>query len=269
MALAYFIINSISILTPSTPQQQQQSSAAQVPPTPPAPLITSEDRKRMREWVLSHQHPGGGFSGSSSLVFPLSEYDEWDAASGTRSLQHSGLASIAATLFALQLLALLADDATASSAFQGVDRTRTLGWLKSLQRPDGSFGEALRYLPGQGWYIAGGNDMRFCYVAAVIRWILRGDVKEGGPGWVEDFDTQALAKYILKSQVSCVGTMDAVPFAFALTVPARHTMVGLLGAHRRSRMVSPGGRWPSVDAPNVFPCTSGLRLLRRERPVPP
>ena len=43
--------------------------------------------------------------------------------------------------------------------------------------------------------------MRYCYIATSIRWFLRGDVKEGEPGWVEDFDTEGLTRYILTSQV--------------------------------------------------------------------
>ncbi|KAK5659256.1 hypothetical protein OQA88_1348 [Cercophora sp. LCS_1] len=185
MALAYFIINSIAILTP--PGQQMS-------------LVTREERAQMRQWVLSHQHPDGGFSGTSTLVFPPGQYDEWDFESGCRSLEHSGLANIAATVFALQLLALLTEDSESENAFKGVDRVKTLRWLRRLQRDDGSFGEALRLLPDRGWFIAGGYDMRYCYVATVIRWMLRGDVKEGDAGWVEDIDTQGLAEYILGSQ---------------------------------------------------------------------
>ena len=191
LALAYFIINSITILTPppsSTDQQQQK------------PLIAPDERKALREWVLSHQHAGGGFCGTSSLVFPLRDYEEWDFDTKSPSLEHSGLANIAATLFGLQLLALLAADDD-DDVFRGVDRVRTLRWLKELQRGDGSFGEVLRKLPEQGWFIGGGYDMRYCYIATSIRWFLRGDVKEGEPGWVEDFDTEGLAKYILNSQV--------------------------------------------------------------------
>jgi len=190
MALAYFLINSIAMLTPPGPANL-------------TPLISPAECKQLRQWILSHQHPGGGFSGTSSLVFPLSSgaYDEWDFATDARETEHSGLASIAATLFALQLLALLSDDESPGGAFRGVNRVRTLRWLKSLQREDGSFGEALRRLPGKGWSIAGGYDMRYCYVAASIRWMLRGDTKEGEAGWVEDFDTENLARYILQSQV--------------------------------------------------------------------
>ncbi|KAK3346103.1 terpenoid cyclases/protein prenyltransferase alpha-alpha toroid [Lasiosphaeria hispida] len=193
MALAYFIINSITILTPFQPVPRADG-------TIPTPLIAPGERRQLREWVLSHRHPSGGFSGTSSLVFPLHGYEEWDFETGTSSREHLGLANITATLFALQLLVLLSDDETPEAAFRGVDRVQTLRWLSRLQREDGSFGEVLKMLPDHGWFIGGGYDMRYCYIAASIRWILRGDVNEGEPGWVEDFDTGALAQYIISSQ---------------------------------------------------------------------
>ncbi|KAK0716649.1 terpenoid cyclases/protein prenyltransferase alpha-alpha toroid [Apiosordaria backusii] len=187
-ALAYFIINSIVILTPNSNNNTE------------SPLITPQDRRKLRQWVLSHQHPGGGFSPSSSLVFPLQGYEQWGPETGSQNAESAGLANAPGTLFALQLLALLADKDDPDGAFNGVDRVQTLRWLRRLQREDGSFGEVLRLLPGQGWFIGGGYDMRYCYIAASIRWMLRGDVKEGEPGWVEDFDTEKLANYILSSQ---------------------------------------------------------------------
>ncbi|KAK3384913.1 terpenoid cyclases/protein prenyltransferase alpha-alpha toroid [Podospora didyma] len=192
MALAYFIVNSISILTPSP-----SPSSAQ--PQPP-PLISPVERRALREWVLSHQHAAGGFCGTSSLLFPLRDYEEWDFEEQKPTPEHSGLANIAATVFSLLILALLADDDEAELAFNGVDRVKTLRWLRKLQREDGSFGESLMNLPGRGWFVGGGYDGRYCYIATVIRWILRGDLKEGELGWVEDFDTERLAKYILNSQ---------------------------------------------------------------------
>jgi geranylgeranyl transferase type-1 subunit beta len=211
MALAYFIINAISILTPppaaASPmggeqqqqqQQQEQQSASQRKP----PLIPPEDRRRLRGWVLSHQQPGGGFAGTSSLVFPLqAPYEQWERETGAREAEGAGLANLPATMFALQLLALLADEDDPAGAFRGMDRVQTLRWLRRLQRADGSFGEVVKLLPGHGWFIGGGYDMRYCYLAAAIRWMLRGDVKEGEPGWVEDIDTRGLANYILNSQV--------------------------------------------------------------------
>ncbi|KAK4124349.1 terpenoid cyclases/Protein prenyltransferase [Parathielavia appendiculata] len=211
MALAYFIINSIAILSPpsastqhhpvspdsstnTTPQQQHTTPQRK-------PLIPPEDRSKLRRWVLSHQQPGGGFASTPTLLFPMKKGHETDTEEEDREGAGSaGLANLPATLFALQLLALLADEHNEAGAFAGVDRVQTLRWLRRLQREDGSFGEVLKQMPGVGWFIGGGYDMRYCYIAASIRWMLRGDVSEGEPGWVEDFDTEALAKYILRSQ---------------------------------------------------------------------
>ena len=195
LALAYFIVNAIAILTPDNGTQEEAQTRE--------PLISPQERKGLRQWVLSHQHAAGGFCGSSTLVFPLQHQQDWDFDTNTPTPEHAGLANIAATVFALQLLALLADDGEqgAEAAFRGVDRVATLRWLRSLQRDDGSFGEVRRYLPGQGWFIGGGYDMRYCYIATAIRWMLRGDVHEGEPGWVEDIDTDGLPRYILNSQV--------------------------------------------------------------------
>lgn len=190
MALAYFIVNSVFILTPPELPAEKQ-------------LIPPQDRRKLRAWVLSHQHPGGGFAPSSSSVFPLYGYEQWEPVTGSAQEQasYAGVANITGTIFALQLLALLADDNDHEGAFNGVDRVRTLKWLRRLQRSDGSFGEVLRQIPGkEGWEILGGYDMRYCYIAASIRWMLRGEVREGGLDWVQDFDTEGLARYILTSQ---------------------------------------------------------------------
>ncbi|KAK4100429.1 terpenoid cyclases/Protein prenyltransferase [Parathielavia hyrcaniae] len=220
MALAYFIINSIAILTPPPLSASSSSSSPnpeQQQPTPPRrkqPLIPPEDRPRLRQWVLSHQQPGGGFASTPTLLFPAAEKGPssagWEGETGgaeeggeeddREGACAAGLANLAATLFALQLLALLADEGDEAGAFAGVDRARTLRWLRRLQRDDGSFGEVLKRLPRVGWFIGGGYDMRYCYLAASIRWMLRGDVREGEPGWVGDFDTEGLARYISRSQ---------------------------------------------------------------------
>jgi geranylgeranyl transferase type-1 subunit beta len=188
MTLGCFIIASIDLLTP---------------PDDPKPLLTTTDRRLLREWVLACQHPGGGFAGSPTHALPAHAHTGFDFDAGTEE-PHLGVANVAATYFALQLLGLLAEEDTAEAAFDGVDRRGTLEWLRSLQREDGSFGEVVVEIPdgdeGTRTMIAGGRDMRYSYLAAVIRWVLRGDVQRGDPAWVEDINVHGLVKHMRAAQ---------------------------------------------------------------------
>jgi geranylgeranyl transferase type-1 subunit beta len=113
-------------------------------------------------------------------------------------------------------LGLAADgEDEARSAFNGVDRVRLLKWLNRLQRKDGSFGQNL--WDGE---IVGGRDMRHSYLASCIRWMLRGDVKEGNEGWVEDLNVDEMIAHIKRGQVRYTCLSDAV----SLT-PLRRMMV--------------------------------------------
>lgn len=146
--------------------------------------LTSTERSAIRRWVLSLQHPDGGFCGSSSH-----SYTDQNATKGT--------ANLAATYFALMLLAIAADsDAEEKAAFAGVERSKLLRWLRSLQRPDGSFGQNV-------WEnrTVGGRDTRHSYLASCIRWMLRGDVAEGEAGWVADVDVEGMVANIRRGQV--------------------------------------------------------------------
>ncbi|KAF4470188.1 farnesyltransferase geranylgeranyltransferase type-1 subunit alpha [Fusarium albosuccineum] len=156
-----------------------------------APL-TPSDRTAIRRWVLSLQHPDGGFCGSSTHALPGQE-------------AYKGTANIAATFFALVLLGLAAEDEEqARSAFKSVDRTRLLRWMRRLQRKDGSFGQNV-------WNgeIVGGRDMRHSYLASCIRWMLRGDVKEGEDGWVEDVDVDEMIAHIRRGQTYDGGVAES------------------------------------------------------------
>lgn len=147
--------------------------------------LTTQERLSIRRWVLSLQHPNGGFCGSSTH-------------SHSGNLSHAGTANIAATYFALILLALAAGDSESEQlgAFEGVQRRKTLLWLKKLQFEDGGFGQLL--WDGKP---VGGNDVRHRYLAAGIRWMLRGDPKKGDAAWVQDIDTAKLEDSIRKLQV--------------------------------------------------------------------
>ncbi|KAL7935502.1 terpenoid cyclases/protein prenyltransferase alpha-alpha toroid [Trichoderma chlorosporum] len=158
LTFAFFIISALDILS--------------VP-------LTAQDRAAARAWVLSLQHPDGGFCGS-----PTHSIAGEDAAKGS--------ANIAATFFALIVLGLVAEsEEEQRSAFAGVDRKSLLRWLRKLQRSDGSFGQVL--WEGEP---TGGRDMRHSYLASAIRFMLRGPVQEGDENWVEDIDTEGMIEHI-------------------------------------------------------------------------
>ncbi|KAK7425751.1 geranylgeranyl transferase type-1 subunit beta [Neonectria magnoliae] len=156
-----------------------------------APL-TASDRAAIRRWVLSLQHPDGGFCGSSTHALAGQ-----NAAKGT--------ANLAASFFALVLLGLAADgDAQERAAFAGVERTKLLRWMRGLQREDGSFGQNV--WDGE---TVGGKDMRHSYLASCIRWMLRGDVHEGDEAWVEDVDVDQMIAHIRRGQTYDGGVAES------------------------------------------------------------
>ncbi|OTB11534.1 hypothetical protein K445DRAFT_212580 [Daldinia sp. EC12] len=183
LTLGFFIVAALDLLS--------SSSSYSEPPKDPlrASLISREDRTRLRAWVLSLQHPQGGFCGSPHHVLPEQYTTKWDAINNIESALDPANANIAATYFALLLLGILADD-DGSKAFEGVNRIKTLRWLKTLQRDDGSFGEII----DEDGYVGGGRDMRYCYLAATIRWALAGSDTD------EDFNVDALVAHIRRGQ---------------------------------------------------------------------
>lgn len=179
MTLAFFIIASLDLLS-----------------TPSTPLLTPSDRRALRTWVFSLQHPSGGFVGSPTHLLPREHY---------LATPESPDANLAATFFAILLLAL-ADEGEGGCAFAGVDRRLALQWLRRLQREDGSFGEVV----DREGRVMGGRDMRYCYLAACIRWCLRGDVREGDEAWVEDIDVEGLVRHIRRAQVRSLPSVSRV-----------------------------------------------------------
>ncbi|KJZ80073.1 hypothetical protein HIM_00787 [Hirsutella minnesotensis 3608] len=159
--------------------------------------LSAGHRATIRAWVLSLQHPAGGFCGSSTHSLP-----------GPHAAR--GSANLAATFFALLLLGLAAGtDAEARVAFAGVRRGKLLRWLRALQRPDGSFGQVL--WDGEP---CGGRDTRHAYLASGIRWMLRGHVSPGheSPGhdaWVPDVDVDAMVRSIHQGQTYDGGLAEA------------------------------------------------------------
>ncbi|KAI2464956.1 terpenoid cyclases/Protein prenyltransferase [Annulohypoxylon bovei var. microspora] len=183
LTLGFFIVAALDLLS--------SSSSYSEPPRDPlkASLITPQDRKRLRAWVLSLQHPQGGFCGSPHHVLPKKYTIKWDPMNKVESARDPANANLAATFFALLLLGVLAED-DGTKAFEGVHRIKTLRWLKTLQRDDGSFGELI----DEDGYVGGGKDMRYCYLATTIRWAL------GGAEAGEDFNVDALVAHIRRGQ---------------------------------------------------------------------
>lgn len=205
LTLGFFIIAALDLLSSSPSSDDKNDLKTN------KPLLTPSDRRSLRAWVLSCQHPNGGFCGSPTHVFPH------DAAS--HDTTETGNANIAATYFALLLLPMLSEPQQAEGgAYVGVDRAKTLRWLRRLQRVDGdgSFGEVVYEVPSFGggeqerdtgkkenkmkYIVGGGKDMRYCYLAAAIRWILRGDVGPEEESYVEDINVAALVQHIRRSQ---------------------------------------------------------------------
>lgn len=138
---------------------------------------TNEERSGYTDWIYGCQHSDGGFRGFTGAEMgarKIKENEHWDPA------------NIAATYFALASLAILGDD------LGRVNRKECLRWLKRLQLHDGTFGEAL----GFGGEVQGGRDMRFCYCAAAIRWILGGEREAE-----EDVNVDRMMRFLEASQV--------------------------------------------------------------------
>ncbi|KAI0021690.1 terpenoid cyclases/Protein prenyltransferase [Xylariomycetidae sp. FL0641] len=177
LLLGFFIIAGLDLLSASSPDSH---------------LLSATDRQSLRDWILSLQHPLGGFCGSPNHVLPGDKAIRWDQASEKYVACDPANANIAPTYFALMSLGVLADENT-HNAFQGISRKPTLRWLKKLQREDGSFGEVVT----KDGSIAGGRDMRYCYFAASIRWILFAGPERDGS---DDIDVDKLVAYIRQAQ---------------------------------------------------------------------
>ena len=139
---------------------------------------TADERQGYIDWIYGCQHSDGGFKGFTGADIGKEAREEgrcWDPA------------NLAATFFALAALIVLGD------SMERVESSACIQWIKSLQNADGSFGEAI----GKDGVIEGGADMRYCYLAAGVRWIVRRGVVAG----VEDINVDGLADYIKKSIV--------------------------------------------------------------------
>ena len=149
-----------------------------------ADTLSSKDRENMKNWILKCQHPNGGFCGSPNHRYPDGYYV--DVGNGKRLMDP---ANLPATFFAIMSLSFV-------GKFSQIMRTQCLRWLKTLQREDGSFGE----LVTEDGKIHGGKDMRYCYVATAIRWVLRGD-ELSEEEKKHDIDVEMLVDHMRSGQV--------------------------------------------------------------------
>ncbi|PQE25250.1 prenyltransferase and squalene oxidase protein [Rutstroemia sp. NJR-2017a WRK4] len=140
-------------------------------------------RKDIREWVLRCQHPLGGFCGSSNHRYPDIYYA--DVGHGRRDVDP---ANLAASFFAVLILGLV-------GGIERVRRRDCLSWLRRLQREDGSFGE----LVTEDGKVRGGRDMRYCYVATALRWMLTGDAHEEREEGT-DINVESLVEHLRRGQ---------------------------------------------------------------------
>ena len=147
-----------------------------------------KERKSIRDWILKCQHPNGGFCGSPNHRFPDSYYV--DVGNGKQQMDP---ANLPATFFAILSLSFV-------GTFEQVRRDDCLKWLKTLQRDDGSFGE----LVTQEGVIEGGKDMRPCYLATGVRWMLRGDSPLSEKEKKDDINLEKMVDYIRSGQVRLI-----------------------------------------------------------------
>jgi len=150
-----------------------------------AETFPQRDRTNISEWVLKCQHPNGGFCGSPNHRFPDICYADIG-----RGRQQVDPANLHATFFAIMSLSF-------TGSMDRINKNACLKWLKMLQREDGSFGELIT----QEGVIEGGRDMRYCYTATAIRWMLRGDVIEADVPREEDINVESLVDHIRAGQV--------------------------------------------------------------------
>ena len=151
---------------------------------------TPAERAEWADFLYSCQHPGGGFRAFTGSKYgdrpTTAENARWDPA------------NIAGTYFAIVSLIILGDD------LKRVQRQKTLEWIGRLQHPDGSFGELLA---GNG-SVDGGQDVRFCFLAALICRILdSGDVQDAFGPYIDQED---LAKFVLTSKVCSICALSSL-----------------------------------------------------------
>ncbi|KAH8675256.1 terpenoid cyclases/protein prenyltransferase alpha-alpha toroid [Xylariales sp. PMI_506] len=262
LALCYLILGALDLLSPP---------ASKTADPPPAHLIPTADRPRLRAWILSLQHPQGGFCGSPHHVFPASVRRGYHGEISVAAAPAPENANIAATYFALMLLGILADDdsngneavdpdSIGRDTYRGVNRVATLRWLRRLQRADGSFGEIVT----EDGTVAGGRDMRYCYMASTIRWVLDGSGSGSGRDASLDFDVDGFVAHIRRSQTFDGGiaesAMGEAHAGYGFCAVAALAILDLAAAAPGG--APPGRRYLEAGIPNI-PALARWLVLRQ------
>ncbi|KAG0650703.1 Geranylgeranyl transferase type I subunit beta [Hyphodiscus hymeniophilus] len=232
MTLGFFILTALDLLGADAP--------------------SAEERKDIQTWILKCQHPNGGFCGSPNHRYPDGYYV--DVGQGKRLMDP---ANLPATYFAILSLSFVA-------GFDGLMRGKCLRWLKTLQREDGSFGE----LVTEDGTIQGGRDMRYCYVATAIRWMLRG----GGPSkeeQKEDIDVEKLVDHIRSGQTYDGGISESTTHeahaGYTYCAIAALSLLDRLPGPSASQTASTPNGPSNVPLPGLtnFPATIGWLVSRQ------
>ncbi|MCJ1405034.1 hypothetical protein MMC11_008260 [Xylographa trunciseda] len=176
---------------------------------------TPSERSDYVDWIYRCQHPYGGFRGFTGTNF--------GDANRNVTNEHWDPANLAGTFFALSGLAVLGDN------MERVKRRECLEWLAKLQMKDGSFGEGL----GRNGQIEGDPDVRYCFLAAVTRWILKDgmqpdDTYDGGIGQAPYHEAHAGFTYSGMGALSLLGRLplqNGTPAVSRSTVAADESFV--------------------------------------------
>ncbi|MCJ1391153.1 hypothetical protein MMC18_004015 [Xylographa bjoerkii] len=158
---------------------------------------TTSERSDYVDWIYRCQHPSGGFRGFTGTNFGNAKRNVKN--------EHWDPANLAGTFFALSGLAVLGD------SMERVKRKECLEWLAKLQLEDGSFGEGL----GKDGKIEGDPDVRYCFLAAVTRWILKDGMRLDD---VRDIDVDKLATFVMASKASPLAPVSRWPGMGALSL---------------------------------------------------
>ncbi|MCJ1286910.1 Geranylgeranyl transferase type-1 subunit beta [Xylographa opegraphella] len=185
---------------------------------------TPSERSHYIDWIYRCQHPSGGFRGFTGANF--------GDVNRTVDNEHWDPANLAATFFALAGLAILRD------SMERVKRRECLEWLAKLQLDGGSFGEGL----GKNGQIEGDPDIRYCFLAAVTRWMLKDRTQLDE---AKDIDVDKLAAFIIASKTYDGGIGQAPSHE----AHAGFTYNGLGALSLLGRLPSPNGT--SAASPSI------------------